>query len=316
MSLAASTAMTIRSTRSKNKRQPVGEVSDTTKTNNKKKVQRRKSRQIGDDVAIFVSPGTVHTVSTTEYHSGALVQLINSHSNFYIIQIQERKSKSGKLHRAKIHQKTGGITFIPANRKTPIAYDRHRHTLIEKTPDGNNEIEVDDDDDDDEEDKENLESDVEVPTTKKTAAVEISCGAVAKTQRRGAIKTSQSYAESTDPETSDEESDFEEQPVKKSTRATTGTAKNTVNKNTKKTTTKKVEESAAVKKSKKTTRAIITTNNAKKTANKVEEPATDSDDEEVDEPDPRERTAAFSSPIVKSNWEDQPDWRCASGIDY
>jgi ATP-binding cassette subfamily F protein 2 len=35
--------------------------------------------------ALFVSPGTVHTVSTPDYHSGALVQLINSHSNFYII---------------------------------------------------------------------------------------------------------------------------------------------------------------------------------------------------------------------------------------
>eukprot|EP00545_Synedropsis_sp_CCMP1620_P003183 CAMPEP_0119003950 /NCGR_PEP_ID=MMETSP1176-20130426/858_1 /TAXON_ID=265551 /ORGANISM="Synedropsis recta cf, Strain CCMP1620" /LENGTH=266 /DNA_ID=CAMNT_0006955601 /DNA_START=162 /DNA_END=962 /DNA_ORIENTATION=- len=266
--------MTIRATRA-SKRQPFGERSVTSvtvasKTNkNKKRVQRRKSRQIGDDVAIY---------------------------------IQEKKSKAGKLHRAKVDNKTGGISFTPGNRKTPISYDRHRHTLIEKTPDGE-EVEVELDT---ESEKENLkhcdssDSEMEAITSKKTnkivrPAAHDDDTKKEKHTRRKAIK---SYEESaSEEEESDDESDFEEPAP------------------TKKVPKKQSKRRAAAKQD------TATRNNTKRrdTIETAElDESDDCEDEVTDKPVPaREGTATFSSPIVKSDWEDhQPDWRCMSAVDY
>jgi hypothetical protein len=204
------------------------------------------------------------------------------------LQIQEKKAKAGKLHRAKVDNKTGGITYTPANRKTPVCYDRHRHTLIEKTPEGD-EVEVELDTDDEKENfKDISDSELVIRKTKKTKIVR---GTKNKLhQKEEPVQSSEASAT----EESDDESDFEEEkaPIKKA----------------KKTTTKASARGGTPTKAR-------TTNDTS-----VDFPADGSDREEaVDEPKapPRELHAAFSSPIVKSDWEDhQPDWRCTGAIDY
>lgn len=252
--------------------------------------------------------------------------------------------------------KTGGITYTPANRKTPIAYDRHRHTLIETTPDGDQiELELDCD-----EEKENIDSTLSAPvliaskakTTKgiqtiKVRAEESSCAP--KEEKRitrrgtGTLQPTRSYAESTDPESSsssddeesdsdavqtqpksvtnnnrnivaaskrkgkvpmtakessDEESDLDEPPVKKSkvVRATEVDTKHAG---------KKASTSAAASK------AMPSSKTSRRNKMTVQ-----SDDSESDAPAPRVNPGNFSSPIVKSDWEEQPDWRCTGAIDY
>jgi len=262
---------------SSNKRKPFGERT-TNQSNSKtgkgkktpppkevkkkRKIQRRKSRQIGDDVVIY---------------------------------IQEKKSKSGKLFRAHVDSKTGGVTFVPANRKTPIAYDRHRHLLIEKTPEGD-EVEVELDT---EADKENIEihsSNAEnvVPTNRReekmipnTTSVKIKC--TDKRQRRAANK--KCYAESDhddggDDEDGDEGSDFEAA-AKESPRANKRNAK----KGKKSTVDNSSESNCNIEEE------ILSP--ARRIKKRSREPST-----------------TFSSPIVKPDWEEQADWRCSTAIDY
>lgn len=295
-------------------------------------------------------------------------------------QIQERNSKTKTLHRAKLDPKTGGITYTPANRKTPIAYDRHRHTLIETTPDGDQiELELDCD-----EEKENIESTLCAPVlltskAKKTTTVQQNIKArvaddacspkkgTRATTRRGSrtLPVARSYAESTDPESSssspstsdddDEESDFEAPAANMVTFATNNRTITTGANNRGKTDKAAVikneqkgklsarfkdecsdEESdldeppikksrtgrvaaAGTNKTDKKIRTIAadasrtTSRNKKSVRNETTET---SDGSASDAPPPREVPSNFSSPIVKANWEELPDWRCAGAIDY
>ena len=249
--------------------------------------------------------------------------------------------------------KTGGITYTPANRKTPIAYDRHRHALIETTPDGDHiELELDCD-----EEKENIDSTLSDPvpvaskakTTKgiqtiKVRADESSCAPQEEKRitRRGTgtLQSTRSYAESTDPESSsrsssssssvDEVSDSEAVPPQANRNILAGSKKK--GKPTVTTKVRSDEESGLdeppVKKSKAVRVAATNTKNTgKKTStatktmprsktSKRNNVTTKSDDSDSDTPAPRASPGDFSSPIVKSNWEEQPDWRCTGAIDY
>mmetsp|Transcript_24365 Transcript_24365/g.37560 ORF Transcript_24365/g.37560 Transcript_24365/m.37560 type:complete len:207 (-) Transcript_24365:288-908(-) len=48
--------------------------------------------------------------------------------------VQIRKEKNGVLYKATEDPDTGGISFLPKTRKTPISFDGRRHKLVEKTP--------------------------------------------------------------------------------------------------------------------------------------------------------------------------------------
>lgn len=137
-------------------------------------------------------------------------------------------------------------------------------------------------------------------------------------RRRGTV---QSYADSTDPESSSSssssegESDFEGPPKKgwnltaerKMTKnsAGAGTTK-PVNRSGKRNTgVAKVAFSNAIHKK------SVRTSKTRQTRNE------DDSDDGMYEPVPSETSPVkFSSPIVKTNWDDRPDWRCAGAIDY
>ncbi len=167
----------------------------------------------------------------------------------------------------------------------------------------------------------------------------------------GALQPTRSYAESTDPESSgcssssssdDEESDFEavatqaKAPTKNNRHITAG-AKNAgkVTATTKKRSDEESDlDEPPVKKSKGVRVAAVDTKyTRKKTSTAVAAAAasktmsrsktskrgnttTQPNDSDSDAPAPRETPGDFSSPIVKSNWEEQPDWRCSGAIDY
>ena len=243
------------------------------------------------------------------------------------IQIQERNSKSGKLHRAKIDPITGGITFTPGNRKTPIAYDRNRHTLIETTPEGDQiEVQLECDDD-----KENIDCSVDpLPNSKdrrpirKTRVDSLTNDKSGTKRRRGDVHLTRSYADSTDPESSssssssEDESDFEE-PTNKG-RKTTAERKLTKNKATAavaklvKGSGKRNTRSAKVSFNDTPHKKSFRTSKKGSSKNKLTE---DDSDGGAYDPAPSEQSPAkFSSPIVNANWDDRPDWRCAGAIDY
>jgi len=250
-----------RSTRTRtNKRKPFGERSTNQPLNHdigkkkskkeaeKRKTQRRKSRQIGDDVIIF---------------------------------IQEKKSKSAKLHPAHIDLKTGGITFTPANRKTPIAYDRHRHLLIEKTPDGDEvEIELDSERNIEIQKKEDPVSSTNEQKTASNCTPEVE----SRTSRRQrSTATTTNYVEYSDEDSENSiksvGSEFQA-PIKTDDQKSKHYSSDSDSSNE-----KEIFSPARIIKEKSAAAAL--------------KPST-----------------TFASPVVKTDWEEQSDWRCSAAIDY
>lgn len=273
------------------KRKPFGERSNDTalapatkkvsktkkkKTAKAKKKARRQSRQIGDDVIFY---------------------------------IQEKKTKAGKLYRAKVV--AGGLTFMPANRKTPVAYDRHRHRLIEKTPEGD-EIEVDLDC---WEDKENIDRDDDEPIEVVSRTLEA--------PKRARTKDV-SYADGMSTDGENEDGGQEEVPTPKTRTNKRGA------KNLQKYDDEKMDDGDISRAREPPMRVYVDSSsddegyeappgrkrrNNKRGAKKLD---SHNSDESVNEPPPPStRSKPFSSPITKSNWEDaQTDWRCAGAMDY
>lgn len=187
------------------------------------------------------------------------------------------------MHPAHIDLKTGGITFTPANRKTPIAYDRHRHLLIEKTPEGDEvEIELDS--------ERNIEirkkADPVSSTNEQKAASNCTLAVEIRTSRR-----QRSTARTTNyVEYSDEDSE-----------------------NSNKSGGSEFE-------------APLNTNDRKSKYNYFSDDSDSSNEKEMFSPARiiKEKSAAaalkpsttFASPVVKTDWEEQSDWRCSAAIDY
>lgn len=188
------------------------------------------------------------------------------------------------MYPAHIDLKTGGITFTPANRKTPIAYDRHRHLLIEKTPDGDEvEIELDSERNIEIQKKEDSVSSTRM-NEQKTAS---NCTPVVQSRtsrRQRSTATTKNYVEYSDEDSENSNESggsYFEAPMKTNDQK----SKYYYSSDSDGCKEKEIFSPAQRIKEKSAAAAL-------------------------------KPSSSFASPVVKTDWEEQSDWRCSTAIDY